>query len=103
MGWGETEYRYDHLRCITGGRKKYEAGDPYPRLWLFDPFTGMRLQKQRSDGAQKMTAWKQVLPNLDYECVPAQYSRGKNIQIRTLYVLIAAFVVLQIVLLLDLL
>lgn len=101
MGWQEIQYRREYLPCINGGKKNYATGEAYPSHWKFDPFTGEHLRF--GSGEQTMTIQDHVLPNLDYDCVPAQYSRGEKILIRTFYVLFAAFVVLQIVLLIDLL
>src|SRR3989338_1021075 len=63
-GWENQEPPREYLKCITGGKKLYAVGDPYPRHWRFDPFTGERL---RFGSGEQAMVQHSSLPNLDYE------------------------------------
>lgn len=72
-GWGEREYRYEHLRCIAGGKKCFEEGEAYPSHWNFDPFTGKVLLQQKSNGVQTIRE-NSYISNLDWGYVPEHFS-----------------------------
>ena len=102
-GWETPEPPREYLKCITGGKKLYAVGDRYPQHWRFDPFTGGRLIEEKAERDPCTIKPEYVPPNLDYESVQQPHSRWETMLIRAFVVLFAAFIVLQLVLLFDLL